>query len=140
MRDRIKEPLFRNTKILPPVCGWPCLCPLLKDLTMVLGFSPLPFPVLPKFKKKNGNEIIRPPPTTKQHRQGRAACRLMPPPALIQLLIEHAATAKYRACVFIIILKAIALDLKNKWLGFSLFPAVFWQCLLHSRLGGGALK
>lgn len=61
----------------------------------------------------------------------------MPPPALIQLLIQHAGTAKYRACVFIIILKAIALDLKNKWLGFSLFPAVFWQCLLHSRLGGG---
>lgn len=65
----------------------------------------------------------------------------MPPPALIQLFIEHAATAKYRACVFIIILKAIALDLKNKWLGFSLFPAVFLAVpasLKTGRRGGGS--
>lgn len=52
IRDRIKEPLFRNPKILPPVCSQPCLCLLQKDLTVVLGFSPLPFLVLPKFKKK----------------------------------------------------------------------------------------
>lgn len=25
IRDTIKEPLFPNTKVLPPVCGWPCL-------------------------------------------------------------------------------------------------------------------
>lgn len=52
MRDRIKEPLFQNTKILPPVCGWPCLSLLLKDLTMVLGFSPSAIPGTSKVKKK----------------------------------------------------------------------------------------
>lgn len=71
MRDRIKEPLFLDTKVLPPACGQPCLRPLLEDPTMVLDFSPLLFLVLPKLKKKNGDEIIRPPSTTKRHRKGR---------------------------------------------------------------------
>lgn len=38
IRDRIKEPLFLNMKVLPPVCGWLCLRPLLEDPMMVLGF------------------------------------------------------------------------------------------------------
>lgn len=72
MQDRIKEPLFLDTKVLPPACGQPCLRPLLEDPTMVLDFSPLLFLVLPKLKKKkNGDEIIRPPSTTKRHRKGR---------------------------------------------------------------------
>lgn len=79
-----------------------------------------------KLKKKKSSVITRPPSTTKNNtRHGRVVCRRMPAPALIQLLTEHAAMVNTEPCVFIIISKALALDLKNKWLGFCSFPAVF---------------